>query len=267
MVLSAFFALMSGLLYFFITGLLWKRFNTKNYQNNDLSRQRLLIFTILAALLHLASFAGHLIVGTSIQFSFGLSLSLIMWLSVVTLLITNINKATENLGVFIFPLAGMTTLLPYTPQTPNLLPIELGSHILISISAYSILGLAAAQAVLYSMQEKRFRQKKLSTLFTNLPPLQVMETTLVQLVFIGFILLSFALISGFFFMEDMFAQHLVHKTFFAMLSWLVYGIFLIGHLRLGWRGQKAATYTMWAYFLLILSYVGTEITLNYIIAI
>ncbi|MDX1796549.1 MAG: cytochrome c biogenesis protein CcsA, partial [Hydrogenovibrio sp.] len=77
----------------------------------------------------------------------------------------------------------------------------------------------------------------------------------------GFILLSFSLVSGVFFMEDMFAQHLIHKTFFAILAWLTYGVFLIGHFRLGWRGQKAAYYTIWAYILLVISYIGTEMVL------
>ncbi len=262
MVVSAFVALITSLLYFYMTFLLWKRFTTKTYEEQDFSRQRLLSFAVIAATLHLVSFSDRLFEENTILFGFGLSLSIIMWLSVVTLLITNITKSTENLGIFIFPIAGITVLLPFSNEQPHSLPIELGSHVLISIAAYSILGLAAAQAIIYSTQEKRFRQKKLSTLYKNLPPLQVMETILVQLVFFGFVLLSFALISGFFFMEDMFAQHLVHKTFFAMLSWLVYGIFLLGHIRLGWRGQTAARYTMWAYSLLLLSYIGTEIILS-----
>lgn len=271
MIISAIFAIVSSLMYFFISALLWKRFHSKSRQEveaidrQEFSRGRFLLLTSLAAIFHLLSFTDYLIAGNAIAFSFGLSLSLIMWLAVLTLLITNINKATENLGIFIFPLAGFSTLLPQMADHTQSLPMELGSHVLISIAAYSVLGLAAAQAILYSTQEKRFRQKKLSTLFKNLPPLQIMENTLVQLVVIGFVILSFALISGFFFMEDMFAQHLVHKTFFALLSWLVYGVFLIGHFKLGWRGQTAAKYTIWAYALLLVSYIGTEIVLNYLL--
>lgn len=268
MIISAFVALIAALLYFYMTVLLWKRFKTNTTEdvaNEDFSRQKLLTFGVLTAALHFLSFADQLIAENTIQFSFGLSLSLILWLSVVMLLITNINKSTENLGIFIFPLAGLTTLLAMDNSAQSALPIELGIHVLISISAYSTLGLAAAQAVLYSTQEKRFSKKQLSTLFKNLPPLQVMENTLIQLVMIGFVLLTFALLSGFFFMEDLFAQHLVHKTFFAILSWLVYGTFLLGHFRLGWRGQKAASYTIWAYVLLLLSYVGTEIILLYVV--
>jgi len=124
------------------------------------------------------------------------------------------------------------------------------------------MGIATAQAILYGRQELLFRKKKLSRLMKALPPLQVMETTLIQLVIIGFIFLSFALLSGVFFIEDLFAQHLIHKTFLAILSWLVYGAFLFGHFKYGWRGKKAARYTIWAYVLLVLSFIGTSIILS-----
>ncbi|HHT01012.1 MAG TPA: cytochrome C biogenesis protein, partial [Thiomicrospira sp.] len=82
---------------------------------------------------------------------------------------------------------------------------------------------------------------------------------------IGFILLTFALISGAFFVENLFEQHLIHKTFFAILAWFVYGLFLFGQAKYGWRGQTAARFTIWAYFLLILSYIGTTIILQFIL--
>ncbi|QBZ83020.1 Inner membrane protein YpjD [Hydrogenovibrio crunogenus] len=265
MVISALVALFSSLLYLFATRLLWQRFKTDESSEPNFNRKKLLTLALLAAIVHLFSFAGHLFTKDLILFSFGTGLSLISWIAVVALLITNINKATENLGVFIFPIAAITTLLPFAGSTLQPLPFELGSHVLISITAYSIMGLAAAQATLYAIQEKRFQKRQLSIIFKNLPPLQIMEKTLIQLVIIGFIFLSFALISGVFFMEDIFAQHLVHKTFFAILAWLTYGLLIFGHFKFGWRGQKAAYYTIWAYFLLILSYIGTEIILLFFV--
>lgn len=260
MVISSLAAIFSSLLYFFATAQLLQRFKQDRPSKNTqtFNRSKLLIFAITAALLHLYSFSHNLVIDNTIVFSLGMGLSLISWIAVMVLLITNINKATENLGVFIFPISALTTLAPMVGFEGNPLPYALGSHVLISITAYSIMGLAAAQAALYAVQEKRFQKRQLTTLFKNLPPLQVMEKTLVQMVLIGFIFLSFALLSGVFFLEDIFAQHLVHKTFFAILAWLTYGLFLFGHFRFGWRGQKAAYYILWAYFLLILSYIGTE---------
>jgi len=255
MVLTGFSALVASIFYLYASFLLWRGIQT---QSSPAFRQRVLNVSLVAVLLHLFTLSATLHDGLQILFGFGNSLSLIALLGSSILLLTNVNKNTETLGIFIFPLAALTTLLPLGLDDSHPLPYELGSHVLISISAYSIMGLATAQAILYSIQEKRFRKKQLSTVLKALPPLQVMEKTMIQLVNIGFIFLSFALISGAFFIEDMFAQQLIHKTFFAIMAWVVYATFLIGRVKRGWRGQKAAKYTMMAYALLILSYVGTE---------
>jgi ABC-type uncharacterized transport system permease subunit len=258
-------AIVSSLLYFYISYILWNKLASTNSASIAWSRSRFLWYVIIAATLQLVSFSGFLVNTQFINLDLSIVLSLITWLSVITLLTTNLKQSTENLGIFIFPFAGLTTILIFLPSETEIITIELASHVLLSIGAYSIMGLASAQAILYSVQEKKFRQKKLTTLFKSLPPLQVMESIMIQFLAIGFILLTLSLITGFIFLEDMFAQHLVHKTFFAILSWLVYGIFLTGHYKFGWRGQIATKFTIWAYFLLVISYIGTQIILMYII--
>ncbi len=259
MVLGGFSALIASLFYLYASFLLWHRIQTTP---SDANRARVSRISTAAVLLHLFALSSTLFDGSQIQFGFGNSLSLIAILGSSMLLFTSLNKDTQTLGIFIFPLAALTTLLPIGLNDATAMPYALGSHVLISISAYSIMGLATAQAVLYSVQERRFRKKQLSTVLKALPPLQVMEKTLIQLIVIGFVFLSFALLSGIFFIEDMFAQHLIHKTFFAILAWLVYAVFLIGRVKRGWRGQKAAKYSIMAYALLILSYIGTEVILH-----
>ncbi len=257
-------AIVASLLYLVAINLLFRRIR---FNKTDLHRSLLLKIVVAAATFHLISLAPQFITASGINFSLALSISFISWGAVVALLITNINKNTGILGIFIFPIAAFAPLLPLGYPVETYLTYEIGAHILLSIAAYSVLGLAAAQAILYSQQEKRFRKRQLSILFNALPPLQIMEKTLIQLTLIGFILLSLALVSGGFYIENMFAQHLIHKTFFSVLSWVIYGIFLWGHFRKGWRGQKAANFILWAYVLLLLSYLGTETILVILSAI
>ncbi len=249
-------AITATLLYLFALNLLFRRIR---FNSVDLYKSLLLKIIPVAITFHLLSlipqfFTEH---GT-INFSLALSISFIALGTVIALFITNLNKNTGILGIFILPLAAISPLLPFGYSAETYLTYEIGSHILLSISAYSVLGLAAAQAILYGQQEKRFHKRQLSILFKSLPPLQVMEKTLIQFTIIGFILLSLSLISGGFYIENMFSQHLIHKTFFSVLSWIVYAIFLFGHFKKGWRGQKAAKFIFWAYMLLLLSYLGVE---------
>ncbi|MBN2647422.1 MAG: cytochrome c biogenesis protein CcsA [Thiotrichales bacterium] len=261
MLLSSFTALSASLLYLFATLFIWRKIRWVDRLDGTFQRHRILFLVSIATLLHLFSLSQTLWQG---HFAFSLSnaISMIALLASLILLYLSLKTACETLGIFVFPMATLTALLPIGFQATVELPVALGSHILISIAAYSMLGIATAQAILYSIQEQRFRKKQLSNLMRALPPLQEMEQLMLKLVVIGFVLLSFALLSGAFFVEDLFAQHLVHKTFFAILSWLVYGWFLIGHYRSGWRGQKAVRYIVWAYALLIISFIGTELILH-----
>lgn len=254
-------ALSASILYLFASLKIWNKIQGASDQN---IRPLIIKIILVAVLLHLIALNNTLWEKSYMLFHLGNGLSLVALLGSGILLMTHLNKPTETLGIFIYPLAAFSTLIPLAINAPIKLPLELGSHVLISIASYSIMGIATAQAILYGIQERNFKAKKLTKLMRSLPPLQIMESTLVQAVKIGFIFLSFALISGVFFVENMFEQQLIHKTFFAILAWFVYGLFLFGHSRYGWRGQTAARYTIWAYFLLILSYIGTSIILQFI---
>jgi len=255
-------AIIASVLYFYASAIIWQKIQAPKQTE---IRSKIIKVVLIAVIFHAYALNSTLWIDDYIHFHLGNGLSLVALLGSAILLVTHLNKPTEALGIFIYPLAALSTLLPMAMETPMALPLELGSHVLISIAAYSIMGIATAQAILYSIQEKNFKAKKLSKLMLALPPLQVMESTLIQLLRIGFIFLTFALISGVFFVENLFEQQLIHKTFFAILAWIIYGLFLFGHSKYGWRGQRAARYTIWAYFLLILSYIGTSFILQFIV--
>jgi ABC-type uncharacterized transport system permease subunit len=261
MTATALSAIFASLLYIFASALILFKIQS----GNDAAIRSAVIRVVLPALFaHGFALTSTLWIDEFIYFNLGNGLSLVALLGSAILLITHLNKPTETLGIFIYPLAALSTLLPLAVTEQVQLPLELGSHVLMSIAAYSIMGIATAQAILYSVQERNFKAKRLPKLMRSLPPLQVMENTMIQLLSIGFIFLTFALVSGIFFVENLFEQHLIHKTFFAILAWIIYGLFLFGHSRYGWRGQTAVKFTIWAYFALIISYIGTSLILQFV---
>jgi len=92
-----------------------------------------------------------------------------------------------------------------------------------------------------------------------------METLLFQMIGIGFILLSLSLLSGIFFLQDILAQHLVHKTFLSISAWVVFAILLWGHWRYGWRGKVAIRWTISGFVVLMLAYFGSKMVLELIL--
>ena len=112
------------------------------------------------------------------------------------------------------------------------------------------------------MVDKRLRSRKPLGWLKILTPLESLESGCFQSIIAGFLLLTLALVSGAFFIEDLFAQHLVHKVVLAMTAWVVFGILLFGRMRFGWRGRQAMRWTLAGYILLGLSYFGSKLVLE-----
>ena len=97
---------------------------------------------------------------------------------------------------------------------------------------YSVLTIAAVLAILLALQERALRKHRLdSGLIRALPPLTLTETLMFRLIGAGFVLLTLTLLSGVLFVDNLFAQHLVHKTVLSIAAWLVFGILLFGRWR------------------------------------
>lgn len=147
--------------------------------------------------------------------------------------------------------------------------IELSSgmvaHILLSMVAYGVIALALSQALLLAIQNYQLKHRHIHDLLHLLPPLQTMESTLFDLIAIGLALLSIAIASGFYFLEDIFAQHLIHKTAFALGAWLVLALLLLGRALWGWRGMVAVRWTLAGFLLLTVAYFGSKFVLEVVL--
>lgn len=135
------------------------------------------------------------------------------------------------------------------------------AHILIASVAYSLFTAACGVGILLAAQEYQLKHHKLKQLL-RVPPLQVLEQLMFEFIWAAFILLTITIVTGFYFIEDMFAQHLVHKTFFTITSWFVFSGLLLGRHIAGWRGQLTVKLTLSGFSLLMLGYFGSQIALQ-----
>ncbi len=195
--------------------------------------------------------------------------SLVAGLTVLLLLLAAVPAPVENLGIVLFPAAALSIALMFAypvrdvPSASTNWKIDL--HIALSLAAYSLLALAALQALVLAWQDHQLRNRRPTRLIRRLPPLQTMETLLFQLLAGGFFLLTIALITGFVFLENIFAQHLVHKTTLSIIAWCLLGLLLWGRWRFGWRGRKAVRLTLSAFLLLMLAYFGSKFVLELVL--
>lgn len=203
------------------------------------------------------------------NFSFFNAAGLVALFIVLLLLIASIDKPVEKLGIAIFPLAAIMLSLDiiFPDKTHHLAANnwQMSLHILSSIVAFSLLNIAALQAILLAIQDQQLRSHHPKRLILALPPLQAMETLLFQMIGAGLFFLTASLLSGFIFIEDLFAQHLLHKTILAMIAWIIFSGLLLGRIRYGWRGKTAIQWTLIGFILLLLAYFGSKLVLELIL--
>ncbi len=139
---------------------------------------------------------------------------------------------------------------------------ELAFHVAMATTAFAFLTIGAALAAAQVLVDRRLRSRQPLGILRILTPIESLESGCFHSIFAGFALLTLALVSGAFFIENLFAQHLVHKVVLAIVAWVVFGVLLLGRWRFGWRGRKALRWTLAGYVLLVLSYFGSKLVLE-----
>jgi ABC-type uncharacterized transport system permease subunit len=203
-------------------------------------------------------------------FSIGLleALSLLAWTLSVLACFIAIERQNRALGAILlcsaaFGAAATGTRHTFAAETAP--GWELTAHILLSMGAAALLFAAAVTALLLVFLDRRLRTRRLADLPIALPPLDALEKVMFRLIGAGFVLLSLALLTGFIFVTNLFAQHLVHKTVLALIAWVLFGVLLVGRVRYGWRGRAAMRWTLSGFSVLVLAYFGSKFVLEYLL--
>jgi len=192
-------------------------------------------------------------------------------LVIIFILVTSAltRKKLYAAGLVALPIAASVLLLEWVLPHDSipLAQVSVGSavHIISSVLAFGLLSIAGVYALFVFVIDHFLRHHHLNPLVRTLPALDVLEDLLFKLVGAGFALLTISLLSGLMFINDIFAQHLLHKTVLSILTWLVFGVLLWGRWRYGWRGSLAVRLTLAGIALLVLAYFGSKLVLEIIL--
>ena len=200
-----------------------------------------------------------------IDFDFYNSLFVAAFVICAILFIASLFKQVEHLGLIVLPVVLVAiglNLAFLKPGTEESFSPGIQTHIISSIIAFSILGLAAVQAILLFFQDKALKHHSSAKMLRGIPSLHESETLLFQSITLGVAILTIALVSGFIYLDDIFAQHLAHKTILSSLAWVVFVILLWGRSQFGWRGSTAIRWSLSGFTFLILAYFGSKFVLE-----
>lgn len=220
---------------------------------------------LLGLLCHLPLAVGLFGHGQPVLPGISTSVILISTGVVAMLLLVSLFKPILSAAVGILPLAGLALLLaawlPSPERVVGLTP-GIALHALSSLLAFAVLAIAAVQAVLLGLQNRALRQHHIRGLVQALPPLTTMERVLFELIWAGVGLLTLSILSGFLFLDNMFAQHLAHKTILSLTAWVIFSVLLFSHHQLGWRGMRAVRWTLGGCGVLLIAYFGSKFVLE-----
>ena len=237
----------------------------------DLNQWFIRITAFLGLVLHAVVLYGDMYTPLGMNYDVFVIMSFTSALMLLLSLLYSTYRPTLALNLIGIPVAATGLILGFAFTQPVKLTIQnslsLDIHIILSLSAYAVLLMATIQALILRLQDKELKNKQKRRVWVSiLPSYQAMETLLFDMLMTGFVLLSCALLFGFFTIDDFFAQHLAHKTAFSIISWFVYGALLIGRYRFGWRGQKAVRFTLLGFALLAIGFIGSKFVLEMILS-
>ncbi|NDU88202.1 MAG: cytochrome c biogenesis protein CcsA, partial [Ferrovum sp.] len=220
----------------------------------------LLTLAVHGLLLHRVLFASDQLV-----LSLGNSLSLV---GAATVAMYWLASFRCRLGVLQSALMLIVACLVLAPLVlPQEKPVEYSHligfkvHLVVSLMAYGLFGVAALHAVLMGVMEQRLHDHdRPLTRLGALPSLVAMDSLLFQMLLVGFVLLTATVVSGVFFSEELFGKPLVlnHKIVFSLLAWLIYAGLLGARQIWGIRGRRAARWTLTGFVLLGVGYLGSK---------
>lgn len=141
-------------------------------------------------------------------------------------------------------------------------------HILVSVSTYALLTIAAVAALAAILQERALKRKRVDGFARRLPSVIDCEQIVIRFLWSAEGVLFLGLASGMALNLAQGASALVldHKTVLSFGAFAVIGVLLIAHSKSGVRGRRAARFVLLAYLLMTLAYPGVKFVTDVLLA-
>jgi cytochrome c-type biogenesis protein CcsB len=198
------------------------------------------------------------------------SLSFFAWMMMGVLLIVNSKYKVKILGAFITPIALILMLFAFTlpreilPLAPVLRSFWHPFHVVFAFLGNAIFALAFCCGVMYLIQEKQLKSKKLGAITKRLPPLKVLDDLNYQSLKFGFPLLTLGIITGAVWANYAWGRYWDWdpKETWSLITWLLYAALLHQRLTVGWRGRKAAIMAIVGFLAVLFTFLGVNLLLS-----
>jgi ABC-type uncharacterized transport system permease subunit len=238
---------------------------------------------LVAIVLHGLALHQAILRDNHLQLGWSLALSAAVWLGMLVFWLESLVLRVDGLLLLLLPAGALSCLLaalfPEAQLIAHASSAALRVHLLIALSAYGLITVAALQAMLMSALDRHLRfpheratsaqglQAMIGRMLDVQPPLLAQEHLLFRVIWVAFGALSLAVVTGSLISMAATGKLLPfdHKSVFTLLSWATFGVLLLGrHLR-GWRGRIALRYTLVGFVFVVLAYTGSRFVIEVIL--
>ncbi len=197
------------------------------------------------------------------------SLSFFAWSVVGTFLLFDARYRLTVIGAFLSPLALVlmvvsgVTVTDVSEINPMLKSWWFPVHVALAFLGNAAFTVAFAVSVMYLLQERMLKSKKFPALFYRLPSLNTLDNINYKCLTFGFPLMTMGIISGAVWANSAWGGYWRWdpKETWALITWFLYAALLHGRLMAGWRGRRAAIFSIIGFLCLLFSYLGVHLLL------
>ncbi len=197
------------------------------------------------------------------------SMSFFAWCTVAVYLGLQLRYRVPSLGAFATPIAVVMVFAAiHLPSQVEPLPAALQSwwlpvHVGFLFVGDGAFALAAAAGVMYLIQERGLKRKRLGTWFHRLPNLDVLDELNYRCLTIGFPLLTIGIITGAVWAQQAWGTYWSWdpKEVWSLITWFLYAALLHGRLSVGWRGRRAAIWAILGFASVLFTFLGVNYVL------
>jgi len=198
------------------------------------------------------------------------SLSFFAWSIVAVYLLLNLKYRVNVLAAFISPIAAVLIILAslfpkeILPVAPVLQSFWLPIHVILAFIGDAMFALAFAAGIMYLIQEKQIKSKKIGPFYHRLPALTVLDDLNSHCLSLGFPLLTLGIITGSVWAESAWGSYWNWdpKETWSLITWFLYAALLHGRLTVGWRGRRAAIFAIVGFAALVFTFLGVNLVLS-----
>ncbi|MEO6165810.1 MAG: cytochrome c biogenesis protein, partial [Candidatus Binatia bacterium] len=174
------------------------------------------------------------------------------WLMVGVYLLIQLKYRLTVLGGIVAPLAFLMCLAALAfgkadaEIPPGLESFWLPLHVTLAFLGNAVFALAFGVSLIYLLQERHLKHKKMTALLKRFPPLESLDRLNLMLLLWGFPLMTLGILTGSLWAGIHWGDYWSWepRQISSGLAWLFYGAILHGRITAGLRGKKAALLTM-----------------------